>query len=86
MLHLVDDLSATTHHDNSCAKQTMAQGVEIWSNSLSLMTFITHPSMQVPITNGTLLLNADPSGNHQEHHILIIPCHLFDLEPHNYKS
>ena len=24
--------------------------------------------------------------NHQEHHILIVPCHFFDLELHDYKS
>ena len=24
--------------------------------------------------------------NHQEHNVLIITCHFFDLQPHNYKS
>ena len=51
-----------THRDNNCTRWTVAQGVEIWSISLSLMTLITHANVQVPITSRTLLPNADPSG------------------------
>ena len=40
-----------TCHDNNCARQTVTQGVEILSISLSLMTLITHASVQVPITS-----------------------------------
>ena len=53
--------SVMMHHDNNCARQTVTQDVEIWSISLSLMALITHASVQVPITSGTLLPNADPS-------------------------
>ena len=51
------------HHDNNCARQTVAQGVEIQSISLSLMTLITHTRVQVPITIGTHLPKVDLSGS-----------------------
>ena len=67
------------HYDNSCDRQIVAHGVEIWSSSPSFMKFITHANMQVPITSGILFPNADSSGTAKEHHILIISCHFFDL-------
>ena len=54
--------SATTHHDNNCARWTVTQGVEILSISLSLITLITRARVQVPITIGTRLPKVESSG------------------------
>ena len=51
----------TMRCDNNCARQTLTQGVEIWSISLSLITLITHARVQVPITTGTRLPKVDLS-------------------------
>ena len=54
--------SAMTHRDNNCERRTVAQGVEIQSISLSLITLITRVNVQVPMTIGTRLPKFDPSG------------------------
>ena len=54
--------SAMTRHNNNCARGTVAQGVEVQSISLSLITLITHARVQVPITIGTRLPKVDSSG------------------------
>ena len=89
MLLLMDDSSVTICHDNSCVKWTVAQGVEIQSNSLSLMMFIMCPSMQVPLPMTLfwtllwkMLIHLGQLGTPHP----VIPCHLLHLEPHNYES
>ena len=52
----------TMRHNNNCARWTVAQGVEIWSISLSLITLITRARVQVLITIGTHLPKVDLSG------------------------
>ena len=41
---------------------TTAQGGDNMSSSLSLITFTTWPSVQMPITSGSHLENSEPSG------------------------
>ena len=48
--------------ESSCAICAVAQGIEIWSISLSRMTLIILPIVQVPMIKGTLWLNSDSLG------------------------
>ena len=48
--------------ESSCAICAMAQGIERWSISLSWMTFIILPIVQVPMIKRTLQPNSDSSG------------------------
>ena len=55
--------TATPHWQESrCANLTVAHSTERWSISLSQMTLIILPIMQVPTTKGTLCPNSDSSG------------------------
>ena len=48
--------------DNNWARHKVAYGVVSWSSSLSLMTLMILPSIQVPSTKGTRLEKADQLG------------------------
>ena len=48
--------------ESSCTILTVAQGMDRWSISLSRMTLIILPIVQVPMTKVTLHPNSDSSG------------------------
>ena len=70
--------TAMPHQQESrCANLAVAHSMERWSISLSQITLIILPIMQVPMTKGTLHLNLDSLGttrNTASSSYPVIPC------------